>query len=207
MTNNENVIVYRCPSCSEAVFGSAKPFAKENGKIKLKCACGSSALEARTGDDGKVIISAPCIFCENPHSYIVSGDALLSGSFFELGCPVTGLPSVFIGPAEAVSGAVEENEKEIRRIAEEAGIDLDADKVTVDRSSIKEQLLRLLGNLKAEGRIICDCEDKDSSSLAVTVKDDGVEISCKKCGTKRFFRAMTTLDCEYLSDIDLLYLE
>lgn len=203
---SETMMAYRCPSCSEAVFGSVDVFSRGDGRIKLKCACGESMLEGEISGD-KIKLSVPCIFCPEKHTYSLLKSAVLSGSFFELPCPVTGLPALFVGDANTVSGAVEENEKEIRRIADEAGIDLDSDRITVDRESIKEQLLKLLANLKVEGRIICDCENKEDSDLAITVSPEGVEVKCKKCGASRSFRAMTTLDCEYISEIDLLYLE
>ena len=149
----------------------------------------------------------PCIFCPTPHKYPIEKNVLLKGSYFQLPCPVTGLPALFVGQTRIVSDAVEENEKEIRRIAEEAGIDIDNDLKAVDQTAIREQLLRLVGQLKQEGRIICECEDKDSAKHRVTLSEDGVEICCEKCGQSRFFRGLTTLDCEYLADIDLLYLE
>lgn len=200
-------IAYRCPACSEAVFGTAEAFEKESGKIRLKCACGGSACEGEIFDSGKIILTVPCIFCATPHKYPMDKNVLLNGSFFQLPCPTTGLPAFFAGPAKAVSDAVDENEKEIRRIADEAGIDLESDLKAVDQAAIREQILRLLGMLKAEGRIICDCENKEDAEHTLTLDEDGVLISCKKCGLKRFFRGLTTLDCEYLSDIDLLYLE
>ena len=200
-------IAYRCPACSEAVFGSVGAFEKESGKIRLKCACGESALEAEIFATGKVILTVPCLFCAIPHKYPIEKNVLLKGSFLQLPCPTTGLPAFFVGESKTVSDAVEENENEIRRIAYEAGINLEKDMKAVDQSTIRQQLLRLLGILKAEGRIICDCESKEEGELALTLGEDGVTVSCKKCGAKRFFRGLTTLDCEYLSDIDLLYLE
>lgn len=200
-------IAYRCPACSEAVFGTTDAFEKESGKIKLKCACGESVCEAEIFDNGKMILTVPCIFCSAPHKYPIEKSVLLKGSFFQLPCSTTGLPAFFAGPSKTVSDAVEENEKEIRRIASEAGIDLESELKAVDQATIREQILRLLGALKAEGRIICDCENKEDAEHVLTLGEDGVTIRCKKCGLERFFRGLTTLDCEYLSDIDLLYLE
>lgn len=200
-------IAYRCPACSEAVFGTADAFEKESGKIRLKCACGGSVCEGEIFENGKLILTVPCIFCAAPHKYPMEKNVLLKGSFFQLSCPTTGLPAFFAGPSKVVSDAVEENENEIKRIAAEAGIDLESDMKAVDQGVIREQILRLLGVLKAEGRIICDCENKDDAEHVLTLGEDGVLISCKKCGLERFFRGLTTLDCEYLSDIDLLYLE
>ena len=211
MINTESAIAYRCPSCSEEVFGTVSVFRHDSGKVKLKCACGNSELEAVIGDDGKVRLIVPCVFCPKPHHYTLDKDVFFSGELFLLACPSTSMPSCFIGPAKQVSDAVEENEKEIRRIAAEAGIDIDGGvgikDMTLSADGLRETVVRLLGMLKNEKRIICNCEDEKNGDLSLTVTPDSVEIACRKCGAKRYFRAETTLDCEYLADIDLLYLE
>lgn len=207
MINTETSIAYRCPHCSEAVVGKVSVFKAQAGKIRLKCSCGESFMELSLSDDGKVRVAAPCIFCPTPHYYTVARDVFFSGELFELPCNVTGFPACFVGQLDEVSDALDENEKEICRIAAEAGIDLTVQKLSVDENSLKEQLLKLLGALKQEERIICYCEDKSKAQHTLTVSEDGVEVKCTSCGASRFFRARTTLDCEYLSEIDLLYLE
>lgn len=207
MTVTETTVAYRCPHCSQAVVGKVNLLKVRGNKLVLKCSCGESSMETTLSSDGKVRITAPCIFCPTPHYYTVSEDVFFSDGLFELGCSMTGFPACFVGPINEVSDALEENENELRRIAAEAGVDLDSQRLAPDENSLKEQVLRLLGELKAENRIICLCEDGKDAELSATLSDEGVTICCKRCGAQRFFRAKTTLDCEYLSEIDLLYLE
>ncbi|MGN1095214.1 MAG: hypothetical protein ACI4QR_02375, partial [Eubacteriales bacterium] len=112
----QTTIAYRCPACGSSVISVTGVFALSGDMIKLKCSCGGSELTIKNTADGKVRLTVPCLFCSNPHSFVVSKNILFGREIFMFPCAYSGIDVCFSGSKGAVMKALEESDKEISSI-------------------------------------------------------------------------------------------
>ena len=158
----ETTIAYRCPECGATVHSVVGIFALSGDRIKLKCSCGGSELLIENTADGKMRFTVPCIFCPNPHSFLISRKTILSRELFTIPCGLAGYDICFIGREELQS--IKESNSEDSYYDEH----------------IADMLIYVFGDLCEEGKIHCNC--KDGGDYLCEKDKDCVRISCKKCG-------------------------
>jgi len=69
---------------------------------------------------------------------------------------------------------------------------------------IVSQILDSIIRLYTEKMIFCKCGDFDGK---IVILDKAVHIECQKCGSARNIRSATISDADYMSGIDVLYLD
>jgi hypothetical protein len=84
--SKETTLAYRCPVCGKFIFGMAGLFTLTGDLIKLKCDCGGSELKIAYSADRKLRITVPCLFCPDPHTYVIGADAFFDRELLALGC-------------------------------------------------------------------------------------------------------------------------
>ena len=208
MTNQpkKRNIAFRCPECTDTVFGLIGKFALKADLLRLKCACDKpSAMDIGVASDGKIKLSVPCIFCRQNHSYTVSESAFFERDLLMLSCPYSGMDILFVGDEDSLEGELKRTGEEIERLvasleADEISDlqpkDMGEDEILPD-PAVYDTIRFLVKDLEAEGAVSCPCKE---GPYEIRYCDGGVEAYCERCGASFAFHAMTeTMAEEYLS--------
>ncbi len=204
----DTTLAYRCPHCGSTVFSVVGALALSGDIIKLKCQCGASELVLENAPDDKLRLTVPCVFCPNPHRYMVSRKLLTSRELFTFPCAYAGIDILFVGAKGAVMKAVEMSDKELSELIDDTELAhiSDAGDDFYGDEHIRDLILFVLGDLAEEHHIHCGCEN-EGDFLVVPTRDN-VVVTCKTCGyTKAISCAGSTLDAEAFLDCTDLYLE
>lgn len=189
-------IAYRCPECTDAIFGFAGKYALRADMVRLKCSCGKSALDIRAKDSSRVEISAPCILCKQNHTYTVSENLLFEREILTLPCPYSNTDIVFIGERERIADELDRTGEELSRLV--AGLeaedirdlqpeDMNDDEILPD-PAVYDTLRFVLKDLEAEGKVSCPCS---SGEYDLRFTDTGIQAYCKRCGATYDFNAIS----------------
>ncbi|MBQ8583115.1 MAG: hypothetical protein IJ488_00695 [Clostridia bacterium] len=209
----ERNIVYRCPDCGSSIFGLVGRFALKANMLRLKCSCENSLpLDINVTNDKKLRLSVPCLFCRQPHNYVVSENVFFERDLFLLNCPYTGMDIAFIGDEDKIQGELKRTEAEIQRLmtsleAEELSdiqpTELSDDEILCD-PAVFDTLKFLVCDLADENKIKCPCGD---GSYNIRYFGKGVEVYCERCGATHAFSATTPSMAEEELSIDSLELK
>ncbi len=205
-------IAYHCPHCGTAVLGYVGEFALAADMLKLKCACGKSELTVTYTNDKKIRLSVPCLFCDAPHSFVVTQSLFFERETFLLGCPYMGVDICFMGKPEALQKELDRSAKELNALFEENGLSLPACRdATEDQEgdAVDEELLKdpqiydivrfVVSDLHAEGAVKCPC---GIGGYEVEIVPQGIRVYCLECGAEQIFpinsvgAAMDFLHCD-----------
>ncbi len=186
----ETTVAYRCPACGASVMSMVGVFALSGDMLKLKCSCGGSELTMVYTPDRKLRMTVPCLVCEKPHNFLLGSNTFFGGDgdVFRLPCTYTGIDLCFIGKKDAVQDAVEDANKELVRMMEDAGLDdlslLRSEEKNEYRADpeVDEVVRFMLADLKEEGKIHCRCKTPERASYKYTVMDKYIRIYCEGCG-------------------------
>lgn len=198
-------IAYRCPECATATVGFLGGLSSVSDMLRLKCACGESALDIKKQNDGKINLSVPCVYCKSNHSYVVAPEIMTRDELTKFSCPYSGMGIAFIGDDEAVAKEVDNSAEELARIMmsleAETVADIQPQDVGEDSAppdpAIYDTFNFLLRDLEADGAVHCPC---DNGSYDLRFTDDGMQVYCKNCGaTHDFYARSVSIAEEYLS--------
>lgn len=211
LDRKETTVAYRCPECGASVMSMVGIFALTADMIRLKCPCGGSQLEIIYTKDKKVRLNVPCLLCPTSHSYMMSAQMFFDRELFTLPCSYSGMDICFIGRQDSVAKAMEEAEKELLSMLDEADVDVETFLNSVDHDGERPELtdpqvldivMYVIHDLADEGKITCHCPD--GGDYDVEIKDDHLTVRCKQCGdhldvpTNSLMAANEFLSCEHL---------
>ena len=197
-------IAYHCPYCGNAVLGFIGEFALSGDMLKIKCSCGHSELSVTCTKDNKVRLTVPCLFCENPHHFVVSQAIFFGREVFLLNCPYAGMDVCFIGKPEQLQKELDRSAKELNALYEQMGAVLPieeekAEKAEEESAPASEEeffpedevydIVRfLVKELEADAAIDCPCHSGDYDFEMIP---GGVRVYCRECGADHLFPANT----------------
>lgn len=194
LNSKETTVAYRCPKCGKMVRGMVGVFSLSGDLIKLKCECGGSELNMTKTNDKKVRITAPCLVCPNPHSFVLSTQTFFDSEIFSYACPYSGIDLCIIGSEDAVASAIEEADETLIKILKEAGVedvetfisakeaDDEAESEKVPDPEMQSIVHFLLCELEDEGNISCKCGNHGRYEFKfVGTNLDNVLIYCTEC--------------------------
>ena len=199
-------IAYRCPECGQANLALIGKFALKANMLRVRCDCKEDAdsLDITVGNDSKIKLAVPCLFCKQSHSYVISETVFFDRDSFFLNCPYSGMDIAFLGDEECISKELSRTEEEINRLmasfeAESLSDiqpeDMSDDEIPPD-PAIYDTLRFVVKDLEEDGRIKCPCGDGEYD---LRFTDTGMEVYCSKCGaTYAFSAASPTMAEEYL---------
>ena len=199
-----NHVAYRCPECGDMIYGLVSPVMLASGMLRLKCSCGKSALDVSKTNDGKIRISAPCVYCRQNHSYVLSDSIFFERDIFLLNCPYSNMDIAFVGEKEKIDEAAVENEKALRKIITDMDGETLADIQPTDMSdeeilpdaAVYDCIRFIVKDLEAEGAVDCPCH---GGSYDLRYAPDGIQVYCTDCGATYTFKCATpTMAEEYL---------
>lgn len=180
-------IAYRCPDCGSAVYGFIGKFALQAGMVRLKCACGKSALDITATADKKLRLSVPCVFCGKNHNFTLSQTLFFERELFLLNCPYSNMDIAFIGDKASVDAQVERTANELSSLLADLEaeslkdiqpVDLDEEDVLPD-PTVYDALRFLVKDLEADGRVDCPCH---KGEYDLRFCPEGVQVFCPDCG-------------------------
>lgn len=218
LETKQTTIAYRCPKCGAGVMSMVDIFTLGAPMIKLKCDCGGSEMTMVKQSDGKIRLSVPCIICPKPHSFLVSPKIFFGKEEFFLQCPYSDINLCFLGEMDYVKANLAKSELELIELMERSGInDLslfsEANEDDPDApldSELMGNVIFVLSELEAEGKIFCKCErgtEIDGEKYGFETSAGGITVSCRDCGAKRFIPTDNSLNTHAFLDADSLYLE
>ena len=215
---------YRCPECGSGVISLVGLFSLSGDMVKLKCTCGKSEMQmVHRRDDGQVRVSIPCIFCNKPHNFTVNSKMFFSKDIFVLPCPYFDINIGFVGDPNKVKAELARTELELLDILEENGISdfksLHGDEETLPDPQVLDVITYIVSELDAEGKIYCRCYpegreplpdgelDREDSEYEIEVGDEGIKVSCARCGASRIIPTDSMLTAHAFLNSDFLKLE
>lgn len=206
----QTTLAYRCPHCGAGVMSLVGLFSLTADMLKLKCDCGKSELTL-VYSDGKVRLTVPCLFCPNPHTFTLNSSVFFGKELFVLPCPYADVNIAMTGDVNNVKAELARGELQLIEMLEESGIDsLEAfhakEEVFTD-PQIYDIIMFVIRELDAEGKIYCNCKNDSEKEYDVEVEDEGVRVTCKKCGATRLIPTDTLLAANAFLNADSLYLE
>ncbi len=217
----QSTIGYRCPVCGTGILSMVGVFALSGDMIKLKCDCGKSELTISYTRDKKVRLSVPCLFCPNPHTFVLSSGKFFEKELFCIPCALAGLDICFIGDKDHVLAAMNRTEEKIMGMLRDAGMDtLDTlRELSGDENDFSAQAAEtnftdnhmndlvsfVVRELLEENAVHCRCAN--GGKYEVIDEDGDVLVRCSRCGAKRKISCSQTLAANALLEADVLILE
>ena len=207
-------IAYRCQECGQANLALIGKFALKANMLRVRCDCKEDAdsLDITVGNDSKIRLSVPCLFCKQKHSYVVSNTIFFEREQFLLNCPYSGCDIAIIGDKEVVDRELERTHNELLTImksleAEELSDiqpqDMNEDEILPD-PAVYDTIRFVVKDLEEEGRVKCPCKD---GKYDLRFAPDGIQVYCENCGATHTLPVTTpSLAEEYLS-LDFLELK
>ena len=203
-------IAYRCPDCGYATVGFLGGLSSVSDMLRLKCECGASSLDIKKGENGKVHLSVPCVYCKDIHGYNVSPDLLVREGVTKLPCPFSGMDIVITADEELMESELSRTADELQRIMQSLEADELADIQPSDLEGIDvapdpgiyDSFNFLLRELDADGKVKCPC---DNGEYDLRFTDDGIQVYCKSCGaTHTFYALSAAMAEEYLGTDEII---
>ncbi|MBQ8441638.1 MAG: hypothetical protein IJX19_13325 [Clostridia bacterium] len=213
LETKQTTVAYRCPHCGVGIMSAIDIFALKADMIKLKCTCGKSEMSVVDTKDGKVRLTVPCLLCAKPHIFTVSSSLFFGKDLFVLPCPYSDINIACMGETNLVKNELARGELELLDLMEQSGIKgFDAihgeDEATITDPQILEIVMFVINDLDAEGKIYCKCEESDNGrQYDAEILDDGVKVTCRKCGASRLIPTDSNLGAHAFLNSDALYLE
>ena len=210
LENKQSTVAYLCPSCGCSVTSVVDAFKLSADMVKLKCTCGNSEMTIIKTNDGKVKISAPCVFCPNPHSFTVSKSILLNKDLFALPCPYSGVSVAAIGNMDHVKAELAHSELQIIDFLEKSGVtDIDtlSENEVFSDPQVMEIITYVIKELDDEGKIECKCTDDTERTFDIEMTDEGLLISCPVCGASKLILTSSVIEAYDFIHADKLILE
>lgn len=213
LETKKTTVAYRCPHCGAGIMSAVDVFSLNADMVKLKCTCQKSELTIVKTNDGKIRLVVPCILCPRPHNFVISSSIFFGKDLFVLPCAYSDINICFIGEMNHVKAELARSELELLDLLEQSGVDsfeaLHGNESVPDLTDpqILDIVMFVIKDLDEEGKIFCKCKDGEEKNFDVEVTDDGVKVSCTKCGASRLIPTDSTLAAHAFLNTDSLYLE
>ncbi len=184
------VVAYRCIECGEGVMGFVGTFSLAGSMLRLKCRCGKSEMTVARASDGKVNITAPCLFCPHPHKYTLSSPSFFDREIFTLDCTYTGFPTVIIGKQDKVEAELDRSYSELVKENPEAeklfelGAQIRGGDISEDELG-DEVMNSVLAAVLEHCDVSCNCENASMQSIGGEINGGEFKIYCRTCGAQK----------------------
>ena len=213
LDSKQTTVAYRCPHCGMGVMSAVNLFALSADMVKLKCSCGKSEMTVvMSKNDSKVRLTVPCILCANPHTFTLSSSLFFDKDLFTMPCPYSNVGVACIGEINQVKAELAREELALLDMMEKSGLEnydqYHTDEEALPDPQILEIVMFVINDLDAEGKIFCKCDrDDDGREYDAAVTDEGVLVTCRKCGASRLIPTDSRLGAHAFLNADALYLE
>lgn len=208
----QTTVAYRCPTCGAGIMSAVNMFTLSADMVKLKCSCGESEMTAVSSSDGRVRLKVPCILCGKPHTFTLNQSLFFGKDLFSMSCPYSDINIACIGEINQVKAELARGELELLDLMEQSGLQnldsLQNDEEALPDPQVLDIVMFVINDLDAEGKIFCKCDAADNGrQYNAEVREDGVLVSCCKCGASRLIPTDSCLGAHAFLNADSLYLE
>jgi len=207
----QTTVAYRCPHCGAGVMSVVGLFSISADMLRLKCTCGESEMTVVYTKDNKVRLTVPCILCPTPHNFTVNSSVFFKNDLFLLPCPYSDINICMIGESNQVKAELARTELQLLELLEQSGLDsFDAfhgGKQELTDPQILEIVMFVIHDLDAEGKIHCRCPEGEEGDYEVSLGDDHLVITCKKCGASKKIITNSLMEAHEFLNADSLDLE
>ena len=208
----QTTVAYRCPHCGAGIMSAVGIFALSADMVKLKCTCGKSEMTVVYSKDSKIRLTVPCLVCPNPHTFTLNSSLFFGKDLFTMQCPYSDMTIACIGESNQVKAELARTELELLDFMEQSGINgfeaLKNDEDTLTDPQILDIIMFVIHDLDAEGKIYCKCDANDNGrQYDAEVLDEGVLVTCRKCGASRLIPTDSGLGAHAFLNADELHLE
>ena len=208
----QTTVAYRCPACGAGIMSAVGLFALSADMVKLKCTCGESEMTIVYSKDGKVRLTVPCMVCPKPHTFTINSSLFFGKELFAMQCPYSDLNVACIGETNQVKAELARGELELLDLLEQSGVksfdSLKNDEESLTDPQILDVVMFVIHDLDAEGKIFCRCDPADNGrQYDAEVLNEGVRVSCRKCGAERLIPTDSCLGAHAFLNADALHLE
>ena len=212
LDSKQTTVAYRCPHCGAGIMSAVGLFALSADMVKLKCTCGESEMRIVYSKDGKVRLTVPCLLCPNPHTFTLNSSLFFGKELFSMQCPYSDLTVACIGEINQVKAELARGELELLDFMEQSGLEsvdtLKQDSEVLTDPQILDIVMFVIHDLDAEGKIYCRCDATENGrQYDAEVLEDGVRVSCRKCGASRLIPTDSRLSAHAFLNADALHLE
>ena len=205
-----STVAYRCPACGSGVMSAVDTFGLGADMIRLKCDCGGSEMTITRYGADKVRFTVPCILCPKPHNYTVSTAVFFGKDLFVLPCPYSDINIAMMGESNHVKAELSRTELELLDLLEKSGLDsfaaLQGEQELTD-PQIVEIISYMIKELDEEGKIKCRCEDGVEGDYELEFLNEGIRLSCKRCGASKTIETASLIQAYEFINTDMLELE
>lgn len=210
LENKQSTVAYRCPSCGSGVMSVVDTFKLSADMVKLKCTCGKSEMTMVRSNDGKIRFTVPCMLCPNPHSYTVSSNLFFGKDLFVLPCPYCDVNIAMMGDMNHVKAELSRTELQLLDMLEKSGIE-SFDDIKGEQYLSDPQVLQIvtymIKELDDEGKIYCKCADEIDGEYELEMTEEGMLITCKKCGASKVIPTGSLIQAYDFLNADSITLE
>lgn len=213
-------VAYHCPHCGTAVLGYVGEFALLADMLKIKCDCGKSMLTVTYTNDKKIRLAVPCLFCENPHHFVVSQEVFFTKDIFLLGCPYMGMDVCFIGKPAPLQKALNESAGALNDFFEKNGLVLpaleeegemqsqsstneDEEELLFPDEQVYDVIRFLVKDLEADRAIDCPC---GTGPYEAELCEGGIRVYCEECHAEYVFPVTSVSAAEEFLGLNALTL-
>lgn len=208
----QTTAAYRCPHCGAGVMSAVSLFALRGSMVRLKCTCGRSMMEIQPSADGQIHLTVPCLICPKPHYFTVSEKIFFESELFMLPCPYSGLNICVLGEINHVKAELARSELQLLDLMEKEGIDSfaalhGADDEPISDPQVLEIVLFVIRDLDDEGKIFCKCPPDTKRNFEVTIRPEGVLVTCAECGAHKLIPVNSFIQAHDFLNCDELHLE
>lgn len=213
LDTKQTTVAYRCPSCGAGVLSAVNLFSLGADMIKLKCDCKKSEMTVTPTLDGKIRLTVPCMVCPSPHVFTVSKSLFYSKELFTMQCPyISDLTLALFGETNLVRAELARTELALLDLMEKNGLEsleaLHSEEEALPDPQILDIVMFVINDMDAEGKIYCKCDRSDNDrSYEAEITDEGVLVTCKKCGASRLIPTDSHIGAHAFLNADALYLE
>ena len=129
-----------------------------------------------------------------------------------MSCPYSDINIACIGEINQVKAELARGELELLDLMEQSGLQnldsLQDDEAALPDPQVLEIVMFVINDLDAEGKIFCKCDPSDNGrQYDAEVREDGVLVSCRKCGASRLIPTDSCLGAHAFLNADSLHLE
>ncbi len=212
LDTKQTIVAYRCPHCGAGVMSVVGVFGLSAEMMKLKCSCGHSEMTISRASDGKIRFSVPCMLCPSNHSFTVNSSVVFSKELFVLPCPYSDINIVVMGNEDHVKAELSRSELELLDMLEKSGVDsfeaLHGESFLTD-PQVLDIITYVIRELDEEKKITCRCDPSknEESIYDAEILEDGVRVTCHRCGASKLIPANSLISANEFLNSDSLELE